>query len=84
MYYPDIHEIYWFNGDFDGFIEFKNNLNFIVAFLKEDLISFSVKDEFVKEIQSMFQEKSPIDYSIIKPFKKYSLKEFWNMMEALK
>lgn len=84
VYYPDIHEIYWFNGDFDGFIEFKNNLNFIVAFLKEDLISFSVKDEFVKEIQSMFQEKSPIDYSIIKPFKKYSLKEFWNMMEALK
>ena len=41
-------------------------------------------DDFVKEIRSMFQEKSPIDYSIIKPFKKYSLKEFWNMIEALK
>ncbi len=84
VYYPEINEIYWFNGGFDGFVEFKNNLNFIVAFLKEDLISFSVKDEFVKEIRSMFQEKSPIDYSIIKPFKKYSLQEFWNMMEALK
>tara|TARA_B100000674_G_scaffold276985_1_gene228798 strand:- start:14828 stop:16918 length:2091 start_codon:yes stop_codon:yes gene_type:complete len=84
VYYPEINEIYWFNGDFDGFIEFKNNLNFIVAFLKEDLISFSVKEDFVKEIRSVFQEKSPLDYSIIKPFKKYSLQEFWNMMESLK
>ena len=84
VYYPQTHQIYWFNGGFDGFIEFKNNLNFIVAFLKDGLISFSTKEDFVKEIRSMFQEKSPIEYSIIKPFKKYTLQEFWNMMEALK
>lgn len=84
VYYPGTHEIYWFNGNFEGFIEFKNNLDFVVAFLKGDLISFSLKEDFVKEIRSMFQEKSPIDYSIIKPFKKYSLQEFWIMMEALK
>ncbi len=84
IYYPEVNEVYWFNGDFEGFVDFKSNLNFVVAFLKEDLISFCLKEDFLKEVRTMYQDKSAIEYLINKPFKKYSLKEFWKMMDALK
>jgi hypothetical protein len=76
--------MYWFDGDYGGGVEFKNNLNFIVAFLNKGLLSFSSKEDFIKEIRLMFQEKSSIDFSIIKFFKPYSIGEFWEMMESLK
>ena len=84
VFYPEIHEMYWFNGDLNGFIDFKSNLNFIVAFVKDGLISFSPRHEFIEEVRSVFNEKSPIDYIISKPFKKYSIQEFWEMIEYLK
>ena len=83
VFYPETYQMYWFNGGIDGFVDFKNNLNFIVAFIKDGLISFSSKDDFIKKIRSMFKEKSSIYYSINRPFKKYSIKEFWEMIEYL-
>ena len=84
VFYPEIHEINWFNGDLNGYVDFKSNLNFVVAFLKDGLISFSSRDEFMAEISSGFKEKAPLDYFVSKPFKKYSIQEFWEMMEYLK
>ena len=84
VFYPEIHQIHWFNGDLNGFIDFKSNLNFIVGFIKDGLISFSPKEDFIAEIRSVFKEKSPVNYVISKPFKKYSIQEFWEMMEYLK
>jgi len=84
VFYPQIHEMHWFNGDLNGFIDFKSNLNFIVAFIKDGLISFSPRHEFIEEVRAVFNEKSPIDYIIRKPFKKYSIHEFWEMIQYLK
>lgn len=84
VFYPEAHDIHWFDGDLNGFIDFKSNLNFIVVFIKDGLISFSPKDQFMAEVRSVFKEKSPLNYTISKPFKKYSIREFWEMMEDLK
>ena len=82
VFYPQIQEIYWFNGPLGGSLELKTNMNFVVVFMKDDLLSFVIKDEFLEEVRSSFSEKNIIDYSISKPFKKYSLKDFWDTLNA--
>lgn len=82
VFYPGIQELNWFNGELDGAIELKTNLNFIVVFVKDDLLTFVGKDEFLKEVRSSFSEKNIIPYSISRPFVKYSLKDFWNTLNT--
>lgn len=80
VYYPDILKMDVFNGIYGARIEVKKNLNFVVVIIKEDLVCFFSKKEFLQEVRSGFSEKKPVDFLVSKPFKSLDLKSFWKVI----
>lgn len=82
VYYPDREELNVFNNGFEGSVEVNNNLNYIVGFVKGDLLCFYTKKEFSEEVNSVFSPKGAIDFVVGKTFRYYNLKSFWELLES--